>query len=298
MGRAPCCDRANVKRGPWSPEEDTTLKNYLHKHGTGGNWIALPHKAGLSISLPSFMSLPPALSLYIKHGGFTQEEDSIIWTLYNNIGSKWSLIASHLPGRTDNDVKNYWNTKLKKKLVPNITSKSNAGKNRNGSSNQIHHMGYNSYSHSNHPVNYGSSSATQVATTTMDPLQRLSGPSSHSMDDESCMPMPWAWAAAADGGGGGVGEFGRLFDDFGHGSSSDFQEMTQSYAALVQKVRQKDKNGDFRSISGVVFSYYVFCGVDWFGFRIDFTTKEMAVISKAAVFIIPTSRDREWVQMA
>lgn len=46
MGRAPCCDKANVKRGPWSPEEDATLKNYLKKHGTGGNWIALPQKAG------------------------------------------------------------------------------------------------------------------------------------------------------------------------------------------------------------------------------------------------------------
>jgi len=46
MGRAPCCDKANVKRGPWSPEEDSKLKEYIEKHGTGGNWIALPQKAG------------------------------------------------------------------------------------------------------------------------------------------------------------------------------------------------------------------------------------------------------------
>ena len=46
MGRAPCCDKANVKRGPWSPEEDSKLKDYIEKHGTGGNWIALPQKAG------------------------------------------------------------------------------------------------------------------------------------------------------------------------------------------------------------------------------------------------------------
>ncbi|KAJ6743494.1 hypothetical protein OIU85_017444 [Salix viminalis] len=45
MGRAPCCDKANVKRGPWSPEEDATLKSYLETHGTGGNWISLPQKA-------------------------------------------------------------------------------------------------------------------------------------------------------------------------------------------------------------------------------------------------------------
>lgn len=50
MGRAPCCDKANVKRGPWSPEEDAKLKDYIQHQGTGGNWIALPHKAGIFIS--------------------------------------------------------------------------------------------------------------------------------------------------------------------------------------------------------------------------------------------------------
>ncbi|XP_019192042.1 PREDICTED: transcription factor MYB36-like [Ipomoea nil] len=118
MGRAPCCDKTKVKRGPWSPEEDTTLKSYVQKHGTGGNWIALPQKAGLkrcgkSCRLRWLNYLRPD----IKHGGFTHEEDQIILTLYTNIGSRWSVIASHLPGRTDNDVKNYWNTKLKKKLA-------------------------------------------------------------------------------------------------------------------------------------------------------------------------------------
>ncbi|CAA3018638.1 transcription factor RAX2-like [Olea europaea var. sylvestris] len=123
MGRAPCCDKTKVKRGAWSPEEDTTLKNYVQKYGTGGNWIALPHKAGLkrcgkSCRLRWLNYLRPD----IKHGGFTEEEDNIILNLYNNIGSKWSIIASHLPGRTDNDVKNYWNTKLKKKLLAEVTT--------------------------------------------------------------------------------------------------------------------------------------------------------------------------------
>ncbi|KAG4930571.1 hypothetical protein AAZX31_17G152900 [Glycine max] len=118
MGRAPCCDKANVKRGPWSPEEDTKLKSYIEEHGTGGNWIALPQKIGLkrcgkSCRLRWLNYLRPN----IKHGGFSEEEDNIICSLYVTIGSRWSIIAAQLPGRTDNDIKNYWNTKLKKKLL-------------------------------------------------------------------------------------------------------------------------------------------------------------------------------------
>ncbi|KAM0005858.1 putative transcription factor MYB-HB-like family [Helianthus debilis subsp. tardiflorus] len=117
MGRAPCCDKANVKKGPWSPEEDAKLKNYIEKYGTGGNWIALPQKIGIkrcgkSCRLRWLNYLRPD----IKHGGFSEEEDNIICSLYISIGSRWSVIAAQLPGRTDNDIKNYWNTRLKKKL--------------------------------------------------------------------------------------------------------------------------------------------------------------------------------------
>lgn len=55
MGRAPCCDKANVKKGPWSPEEDSQLKHYIESYGTGGNWISLPQKAG-TFSLPTCLS--------------------------------------------------------------------------------------------------------------------------------------------------------------------------------------------------------------------------------------------------
>jgi len=118
MGRAPCCDKENVKRGPWSAEEDSKLKNFIEKYGTGGNWISLPQKAGLkrcgkSCRLRWLNYLRPN----IKHGGFSDEEDRVICTLFATIGSRWSIIAANLPGRTDNDIKNYWNTKLKKKLM-------------------------------------------------------------------------------------------------------------------------------------------------------------------------------------
>ncbi|KAK6152816.1 hypothetical protein DH2020_012455 [Rehmannia glutinosa] len=136
MGRAPCCDKANVKRGPWSPEEDAKLKSYIEKHGTGGNWIALPQKIGLkrcgkSCRLRWLNYLRPN----IKHGGFTEDEDNLIIHLYITIGSRWSIIAAQLPGRTDNDIKNYWNTRLKKKLLGRQRREQQRGTHRRGGQN-------------------------------------------------------------------------------------------------------------------------------------------------------------------
>ncbi|GAB2284818.1 hypothetical protein Dimus_019271 [Dionaea muscipula] len=116
MGRIPCCEKDNVKRGQWTPEEDNKLSSYIAQHGTR-NWRLIPKNAGLqrcgkSCRLRWTNYLRPDL----KHGQFTDAEEQTIVKLHAVVGNRWSLIAGQLPGRTDNDVKNYWNTKLKKKL--------------------------------------------------------------------------------------------------------------------------------------------------------------------------------------
>lgn len=52
----------------------------------------------------------------IKRGNITPDEDDLIIRLHALLGNRWSLIAGRLPGRTDNEIKNYWNTHLSKKL--------------------------------------------------------------------------------------------------------------------------------------------------------------------------------------
>ncbi|KAJ4782989.1 Myb transcription factor [Rhynchospora pubera] len=116
MGRIPCCEKESVKRGQWTPEEDNKLASYIAQHGTK-NWRLIPKNAGLqrcgkSCRLRWTNYLRPDL----KHGEFSEAEEQIIVKLHSVVGNRWSLIAAQLPGRTDNDVKNHWNTKLKKKL--------------------------------------------------------------------------------------------------------------------------------------------------------------------------------------
>lgn len=117
MGRAPCCAKQGLKKGPWTPEEDKILVDYIQSNGHG-SWCSLPKLAGLlrcgkSCRLRWTNYLRPD----IKRGPFTSDEQKSIIQLHGIVGNKWSTIAAQLPGRTDNEIKNYWNTHLKKRLL-------------------------------------------------------------------------------------------------------------------------------------------------------------------------------------
>eukprot|EP00268_Persea_americana_P059503 TRINITY_DN7307_c1_g1_i1.p1 TRINITY_DN7307_c1_g1~~TRINITY_DN7307_c1_g1_i1.p1 ORF type:complete len:537 (-),score=115.32 TRINITY_DN7307_c1_g1_i1:466-2076(-) len=103
-----------LKKGPWTSTEDAILVDYVKKHGEG-NWNAVQKHSGLlrcgkSCRLRWANHLRPNL----KKGAFTPEEERLIIELHAKMGNKWARMAAHLPGRTDNEIKNYWNTRIKR----------------------------------------------------------------------------------------------------------------------------------------------------------------------------------------
>ncbi|KAK1267386.1 Transcription repressor MYB5 [Acorus gramineus] len=117
MGRAPCRDKEGLKRGPWTTEEDEILIDFIKKNGHG-SWRSIPKQAGLQRCGKSCrLRWTNYLRPDIKRGPFTEDEEKSIIQLHGILGNRWSSIAAQLPGRTDNEVKNFWNTHLKKRLL-------------------------------------------------------------------------------------------------------------------------------------------------------------------------------------
>ncbi|KAL5217999.1 hypothetical protein ABZP36_018683 [Zizania latifolia] len=156
MGRKPCCSKEGLNRGAWTATEDDMLVSYIAEHGEG-KWGSLPKRAGLkrcgkSCRLRWLNYLRPG----IKRGNISVDEEDLIVRLHTLLGNrpelhhrrldkrmpppdvalffrmgkrsanivqcKWSLIAGRLPGRTDNEIKNYWNSTLSKKVLQRNTS--------------------------------------------------------------------------------------------------------------------------------------------------------------------------------
>ncbi|CAI9302424.1 unnamed protein product [Lactuca saligna] len=125
------------KKGLWSPDEDQKLREYIVNYGHGC-WSAVPINAGLerngkSCRLRWVNYLRPGL----KRGAFSMQEEETILTLHGLLGNKWSLMSQHLPGRTDNEIKNHWHSYLKKRVAKSESleaQNTNTGNNESSSS--------------------------------------------------------------------------------------------------------------------------------------------------------------------
>ncbi|RCV19028.1 hypothetical protein SETIT_3G350800v2 [Setaria italica] len=117
---------AKLRKGLWSPEEDEKLVAYMLRSGQG-SWSDVARNAGLqrcgkSCRLRWINYLRPDL----KRGAFSPQEEDLIVSLHAILGNRWSQIAARLPGRTDNEIKNFWNSTIKKRLKNSSSASSPA----------------------------------------------------------------------------------------------------------------------------------------------------------------------------
>lgn len=102
-------------KGSWTTEEDEIITQWVNEHGAR-NWstlaATLPGRLGKQCRERWVNNLSPDL----VHQPWSAEEDQILIEHQQKWGNKWAKIAQLLPGRTDNSVKNRWNSSLKRKL--------------------------------------------------------------------------------------------------------------------------------------------------------------------------------------
>ncbi|XP_071931684.1 transcription factor MYB83-like [Coffea arabica] len=127
-------NKIKLRKGLWSPEEDEKLMNYMLTNGQGC-WSDIARNAGLqrcgkSCRLRWINYLRPDL----KRGAFSPQEEELIVHLHSILGNRWSQIAARLPGRTDNEIKNFWNSTIKKRLKNNNAITSTSSPNTSDSS--------------------------------------------------------------------------------------------------------------------------------------------------------------------
>ena len=109
--------RPGLVKGPWSPEEDLILKQYVDQFGTN-NWKEccklVKGRNGKQCRERWANILRPS----VKKGDWTPEEDKIMFEMQQQIGSQWTKIAEYLPGRTENSIKNRYYCTLRKFAAP------------------------------------------------------------------------------------------------------------------------------------------------------------------------------------
>ncbi|KAL4297170.1 hypothetical protein GQ457_12G028980 [Hibiscus cannabinus] len=126
-------EQDEIRKGPWTEQEDLILNNFVHLFGDR-RWDFIAKVSGLnrtgkSCRLRWVNYLHPGLI----RGKMTPQEERLVLELHAKWGNRWSRIARKLPGRTDNQIKNYWRTHMRKKaqqkkkaMSPSSSSSSNS----------------------------------------------------------------------------------------------------------------------------------------------------------------------------
>ncbi|KAL1190919.1 Transcription factor DUO1 [Cardamine amara subsp. amara] len=129
--------KEEIKKGPWKAEEDEVLINHVNRYGPR-EWSSirskgLLHRTGKSCRLRWVNKLRPNLKNGCK---FSSEEERTVIELQSEFGNKWARIATYLPGRTDNDVKNFWSSRQKRlaRILHNSSDASSSSFNTKSSS--------------------------------------------------------------------------------------------------------------------------------------------------------------------
>ncbi|XP_073054746.1 transcription factor MYB59-like isoform X1 [Primulina eburnea] len=134
--------KEDAKKGPWTEQEDVQLVFYVKLFGDR-RWDFIANVSGLKVAgdrsihrLRWVNYLNPGL----KRGKMTANEEKLVVELHKKWGNRWSRIARKLPGRTDNEIKNYWRTHMRKeaqekrkKGISSSSSSSNSSSSSSGS---------------------------------------------------------------------------------------------------------------------------------------------------------------------